>query len=360
LAFSNNETRRLWNVWKSNLPASVIQDLRNSGKIVVFDGDITVPNCGLKSEDLSTVRDKATIFVHAASTINLTWSLSKVAPSIVHGSLIVANLALTCPKLVKFVYISTFYSSTFLQKDANGSLVGADAVVSEDIHQIPNTSCSLDELLGELETSGTTTECKKVQFYNSYSYAKNLTERLLLRKFEQNSTTNKLLIFRPCSIGPAQEYPFPFFELPGSCPITTFYAMALTMPPVKLGFSSFLKDPTKSTYLEVPIDIAVNRLVAHTAYGTQGCVYAVPKGGQGQSVMKTWDWVSELRPSWLSRPEMVWYAEDWRSDRICPLGRVYGLCGTAFKFEDTKSTQVWEAMSHHEQIAWLFWDYNLQ
>lgn len=268
------------------------------------------------------------------------------------------RLALCCPKLIKFTYISTVYSSTFLLRDENGSLTGANALVSEDIHAVPSTTASPSQLLEEFQVCGSTSECKKVQFYNSYSYAKSLTERLLWNEFEHKNIADKLILFRPSSVGPAEEFPFPFFELPGSCPVTTFYAEALTLPSLDLGFSSFLPDPTRSTYIEIPIDIAVNRLIAHVAYGTQGCVHCVPRDGQGQSVTETWDRVSQLRPAWLSPPRIVWLAEHWKADAVCPLGKVYSLCGTAFTFEETKSKQVWEKMSDLERSAWPFWGFH--
>lgn len=266
-----------------------------------------------------------------------------------------ANFALSCPKLVRFVYVSTAYASAFLRQASDGSLVGADAVIYEEIHPIHADEGTLDKELADLEVSGSTMEFGLVRHLSANTYAKHLTERLLLRSFAQSGVPNKLLIFRPSVIGPAEEFPSPFFEIPGSCPVTTFLALALALPPQKTRCSSHLSDPTKSSYDEIPVDIAVNRLIVHTAHETSGCVHAV-SGDDGRQVSQVrWDEVTRLRPFWWGRPKLVWCKKSRRSDKVLELANLYTTHGTSFCFDDTKADQAWKDMSDSEQADWPLW-----
>jgi hypothetical protein len=333
----------------------VTRRLRESGKVTVLDGDITQQNCGLTEINLDTVREQVSIIVHCASTINLKSSLNKVAPSIVYASGFMAELSFTCPNLIKFAYVSSAYASTFLRKASDGTFYGADAVISEEVNPIKSQSSSLEKELANLRLRSDTDEFGHVLHLSAYTYAKHLTERMLLHEFERRGFSSKLLIFRPALIGPAEEFPAPFFEIPGSCPVSSFFAAVLTLPPLKMNFSSQLDNPEDSTFDEVPLDIVVNRLIVHVAYGTSGCVHAVPHAEQRQVTKERWDQMTALRPIWWSRPQLIWNKVDWTSDKLCPLARLFTVCGNSFKFEDTKSEDVWQQMTEAEHRVWPLW-----
>lgn len=86
--------------------SELFQAIRDLHKVVPVNGDITLHNCGLDDAILATIRDKATIVIHAASTINLKKSPVTAALTVVAGSPDVAKLTLSRPHLITFVYVS--------------------------------------------------------------------------------------------------------------------------------------------------------------------------------------------------------------------------------------------------------------
>lgn len=57
-----------------------------------------------------------------------------------------------------------------------------------------------------------------------------------------------------------------------------------------------LMDPWKNTTLdEVPVDVVVNRLVAHIAFGSDGCVHAVSGASYRRSPVQLLGAMNKLR-----------------------------------------------------------------
>lgn len=175
----------------------MVEKLRLSNKIIALDGDITLPNCGLAEAALESIRKNVSIFVHGALTISLKQPLAEVAKCVVYPSLALAKIAISSAKFDQFVYISTAYSSTFL-RGSEGMAIGADAVVQEAINPISsNPTRSLDLELSDLVGSGCTPEYEVVQHPFAYTYAKHLTERLLLRQFDELDIGDNCSFFNP-------------------------------------------------------------------------------------------------------------------------------------------------------------------
>lgn len=193
----------MWDCWGEHLPSATVSQIRESGKVVAWDGDITAPNFGLSLEQLDIIRAKATIIVHSASTINLRRSVAQLVPSILLSSVALAELALECPNLNRFVYVSTAYSSAFLREAADGSISGHDATIIEGINHIRSDECASPAAeLSDIETFGSTPEYIFARHPFPYSYTKHLTERFILERFCDAKAESKLIILRPSCIGP--------------------------------------------------------------------------------------------------------------------------------------------------------------
>ncbi|KAK5991659.1 Putative fatty acyl-CoA reductase [Cladobotryum mycophilum] len=331
----------------------MVQELRLSGKLVIWDGDITHPDCGLTVDQVSLIHDKVSLFIHGASTINLQKPLVEVAKHIIYPSLTLAKMALGCANLTRFVYISTAYTNAFLRKALNGSVERYDAVIEEDIHHIrshPSASAAME--LSDLEAYGSTPEYEFVRHPFPYSYAKHLTERLLLEFFNEAQLDHMLLIFRPSCIGPAESKPYPFYEVPGSSPVTVCLAAAVACPPMTLNFSSHLKDPSTANIDEVPVDIVVNRLIAHVAFESSGCVHAVGGSRGRHTTDELFNAVIQFRRFWWAYPKITWYDDYWKSDRLCKPARLFVITGCSFIFDEAKTDLIWDRMSVSERSTW--------
>lgn len=336
------------------MPFKVVQAMRNSGKLCIWEGDITLPDCGLAEEQLAIIHGKVSIFIHAASSINLKKSLPKIAPLIIHPSLMIANIALWCQNLDRFVYVSTAYASTFLHKTADGTLKGSDAVIKEDINHIDNEACtSAKQELFCLETIGTTPEYELVNHPFAYTYAKHLTERLLMELFDEHQVGHALMIFRPSCISPAESKPYPYYEMMGSAPSTMFFASILMSSPLSdVNYSTYLDGSNPPTTDEIPVDIVVNRLICHVAFETSGCVHAVNGIDNYPSIQEVWETVTRFRRWWWGRPKLIWLEEDWHSDKISEAARLFVILGCSFRFEDDKTKSIYGRMSEEQRSKW--------
>lgn len=343
----------MWESWASYLTVHDIQALKQSGKVKVFDGDITSINFGLHEDQLEQIRRDVSVVIHAASTINLQKRLEKVGPIIIQPSINLAKMALRCPNLIKFVYISTAFAGAFLRETPDRRVIGSDALVKEDINDIRCTKLLASTELHDLETYGTTPEYSFVRHPFAYSYAKHLTERLLKELFQEQK--HKLLIFRPSCIGPAESWPYPSFEKPGSCPVTSFLAGVIANPPFTLRASSHLKDPWTASINEIPVDIVTHRLVVHVARGTTGIVHAVARRDDHISIATVWKHAAKLRRFWWGMPKLKWNTEHWKSPEQSALARLYVVMGCSFTFEEGQTTVAWNHMSSAEREAWPLW-----
>lgn len=345
----------MWQVCNDYLPREQVEALQKSDRITVFDGDITHTNLGLTDDQIETIRDKVSVVVHAASTVNLVKPLHEVADVIIYSSLAVADFVLSLRNLERFVYVSTAYASTFLRRDMQGNVIGSDAVIKEKVHQLRSIVETAEAELADIRECGTTPEFNFADYLYPYSYAKNLTERLLISRFEKHGQSDRLLIFRPSIIGPAEKLPCPNFEIAGSTPVTTFMAAAIMTPPLSMCFASPLEDPTTATIDEVPVDMVVNRLVVHTAYSSSGPVHAA--SGRDARVKSETLWLQAIamRSWWWWRPTGAWTSKDWSAAGVCKLSRLFKVCGCDFVFDQAKSEAVWARMSQGEQETWPFW-----
>jgi fatty acyl-CoA reductase len=333
------------------LPPHLVAELQASQRVSVLDGDITKDNFGLDDHAIAGLRKRVSIFIHAASSINLRDGLAKMASVVVHPSLAAARLALSFTHLERFVFVSTAYVNGFLHWDENGAK-RQECVVEERIYPLREPDHGAAVELRNIVDFGTTPEHSHIPHAFTYSYVKHLTERLLLEAFRKEDREAQLLLFRPSCFAPAQQEPLPDFEVAGSAPVTTAMCAIIASPPTKARCTSNLADPSKSTIDEVPVDVVVNRLVAHIAFGTSGAVHAVAGASGRRSFPDMYNAIARLRRAWWWHPEIRWCDESADPGKICALSKLYKILGCSYLFREEKTEWVWQLMSPEMRETW--------
>jgi fatty acyl-CoA reductase len=327
--------RKLRERWANSLPTRTIERLLNKRHLTAIDGDILLLDMGLSQKDLSTLRKNVNLVIHSASSINLAKPLRSLSKVIVGASEMMAEFALTCEALDRFVYISTAYANSHLCP--SNHII--DVKINEDIYE-PSCYPNVTKEWAEVQQFGTSQVYKEHDFPWSYAYAKNLTERLLLHRFTQTGVECKLLIVRPSIIGPAQAFPFTGYSVPRSTP-STMLATGLALSPAwSAVIATKATEPESEVYSdEVPVDVVVDRLLGHLAMGTYGCVHAV-SGKRSRFTLQAWlQSAAKLRRlPWVIRP--LWRPLDWKSPAQHPLARLYVILGTSFHFSEDKTVEL--------------------
>ena len=331
------------------LPQALYQFVRKNSFITVLDGDLTKKQLGLTDDAISLLRASVNIFIHAACSTKLRCPLPVIAASIVDPSIQLAEIGLGCVGLERFVYISTACANSHLHHLHQG----VETVISERIYSLRRGGGESTDLeLNDLRAAGTTPEYKSHKFPFPYSYAKNLTERVLTRQFAREGRGKSLLIVRPSIIEPALREPFPVYEIRGSAPATKVLAAFIEPPGMQITLAFRFKDPmtprTESTLDEVPVDIVVNRILIHLYQESEGCVHAVA-GARGRHQANTvWEEaMSERRFLW--HPRIVWADVDWHSPSLHDISQAFVVMGTSYLFEDSKVNHVWASMTEDER-----------
>lgn len=314
-------------------------------------------NLGLNNETLSELRDSVSICVHAASSLNLKANLQKTAKSVIHPSMAFAALALGFSNLKRFVFVSTAYTNAFKHFVPLTQGRRQDCFVEEKIYPLPTGNAQRDPFLEleEIERTGDTPEYSRAPHPFAYAYAKHLTERLLLSMFDKEGKQRLLTIIRPSCFGPAECEPVPHFETPGSAPATSVLCVALASLPKRALFTSNLADPSKATLDEVPVDIVVNRLIAHIAYETTGCVHAVSGESGRRPVQEMIRAGLNLRKWWWPAPRIVWCSDATHPKKVCAMSKTFRLCGCSYNFSDVKTADIWSQMDDRDREKWNLW-----
>lgn len=336
------------------LPSRIVDDLRACNKIRVLTGDITRKDFGLDKKTLHDLRSKVSIYVHSASTINLRAGLKEMTSVVVDPSLAAAEMALEFTHLERFVFVSTAYANGHLQWLPVEKGIRGDCVVEERIYPLRSVA-SDDNAHAELKNIkefGTTPEYSCLPHPFAYSYAKHLTERLLLRTFEAAGREKQLLILRPSCIGPAEQEPIPHFEVAGSAPLTTATCAVIMGSPSKMWCLSNLDQPAEATIDEVPVDVVVNRLIIHLAIGTFGCVHAVSGISHRRTTIMLFEAMADNRSCWWGRPALTWCREGTAEEKLWSASKLYKILGCSFLFREEKTKDAWNLMDHLMKQKW--------
>lgn len=373
---------RLHQVWLRTLPLQTAAQLCSDSRIEIFDGDVCAKNFGLDEATTEELQKTVNVVIHAASSINLKHSLSRLAPTIVQGTLNAADFALGCRSLDRFVYISTAYANAYMHYLEPSKI----PFISERIHPLRNEGDSCLDTESEwsyLQQHGTTPQYETSPFPFAYAYAKHLTERLLINKFsmDKNDSPNmsstslssassssqastltnnnddptlasRLLIIRPSIIGPALSSPSPGWQIATSAPVTGLLTFFIFTPATRLTFYSFFPSPSLDALIdEVPVDIVTNRILLHLSHSTSGIVHANRQlstchnfGTYVRSAQKL------RRLPWSCK---ILWDKDAASPKLCPVSKLYQVSGCTFQFEDAQTQTLWDCkMSEKEKEMW--------
>lgn len=291
--------------------------------------------------DLATLRPEINIIIHAAASINLRSSISKIKDVIIGASAKLAKFALECEHLERFVYVSTAYVNGFVYQRSDA----VDVDIAERIYTFTGDTTMAE--WEEIQNNHEPVQFKEFidQFPFPYTYAKHLTERVLHHTLGEN-----LLILRPSIIGPAQRVPFEGFHVPLSTPFTVAAASLMITPSLSITFSTRSATPeTETTCDEVPVDVVVDRLLAHISRGTTGVVHAVSgKRARIKSGDMIQGMMNERRIPWI--PKNRWKHIHWHSPKLHQITRLYVIFGTSFNFSEEKTYHLWESLSETEKF----------
>ncbi|KAE8376583.1 male sterility protein-domain-containing protein [Aspergillus bertholletiae] len=338
---------RLEEIWRQYLPSGYIECLHDTEFVTVIPGDIIEPSIGIDEDHIQALQERVDIVIHAASSINITSSLVEIARPVIQGSENVSQFALQCHRLDRFVYVSTAYANAFLYQESDDT----DPYVEETVYPLGRgwTSGVRDEW-NQVHRQGNSLEHNAHNFPSSYSYAKHLTERLVLHRFTAAGKAETILIIRPSLIAPAQVFPYPGFSVPKSTPMTVLTARLILTPPSVVRLASRANNPeTETTIDEVPIDVVVDRLLVHLAGGTTGPVHAVSGTRARYPVQTHWEQAMALR-KFPKSLRMEWLDVDWRSSSLHPIAQMYVLYGTSYRFSEAKTISLAKSLTKKESL----------
>ncbi|RAL15234.1 putative male sterility domain-containing protein [Aspergillus homomorphus CBS 101889] len=327
--------------WRQHLAPKLIEILYDPQTVTLLQGDITLPQMGLSDETASMIQSRVDIIIHAASTINLAQPLHRISDPIIAASVKMADFAMQCKQLQRFVYVSTAYTNSFLSAETDQ----VDVHIDEAMYTLAkgHNGDAWDEW-AEIQQDGSSEEFRRHDFPWHYAYAKHLTERLLLRIFTDANQAEKLLILRPSIVSPAQTFPYKAYCMPFSTPGVMITAGVLLCPSRRLLMSSKAEDPnTQATIDEVPVDVVVDRLLAHLAAGSHGPVHAVSGKNARFTIDTYWSEAMRYRQlPWSMQP--AWTKANWHSRILHRLARIYVIFGTSYDFDDAKTIDLWERL----------------
>jgi len=334
-----------------------VVELQTCNRIVVVNGDISKENFGLDDQTVSGLQKRVSIFIHASSGDIFHDGLPEVVRSVVYPSLVAAQLALGFAHLERFVFVSTAYANGFLHWDeiSPNATRRQECVVEEHIHPLRKPEQSVTVELNNIVDFGMTPEHDHMNHLCTYSYGNHLAERLLLEAFQRGNREDQLLIFRPSCIAPAQQEPFLHSEVAGSSPFTAAMCEILSCLPKEARCYSNLAEPSHSTIDEVPIDVVVNRLVAHIAFGTSGCVHAVGGASGRRSFPDMFNAAANLRRWWWWHPTLQWCEDGTDPRKICSLSKRHKLVGCSYLFREEKTERIWQLMGPSMREKWPLW-----
>ncbi|KAJ7633468.1 NAD-binding domain 4 protein [Mycena polygramma] len=240
--------------WRKTMPVH-IEEILATRKVHFVVGDMTMRDFGISAEVLDELAASVTVVIHSAADTRLEAPLRKSVENNCIPALELARLAGSFKRLERFVHISTAFVNSFLP----------DGPVEERIYEVGDPEVQLAEILQTGEVSG-----GLPKFLWPYSFAKHLTERLLLSRHSRLP----LLIVRPTNIGPAIAQPYPYYGPPGACPISTYIHSYISVP--DSGVIHVARGNTAGSNIvdEIPVDLVANLVLLHTARGTSGIVHA--------------------------------------------------------------------------------------
>lgn len=209
-------------------------------RVTWIRGDIKKPQWGLDADTLSQIRDEVHVIFHLAAYTGWDISLKEQVLSntlpVLHG----AELAADCRQLESFVVTSSYWAAFHLVHAAQ---------IGETIFQDYRAEGELAEIL-------TGKSCARLaEWPNSYSYSKNLAERLLHQRYPNLP----VILARVTSAGATWAFPER-----GFCQFNN--ALPAFLRAIVKGRARYFPVAMKSAINDaIPADICANILLANAA-----------------------------------------------------------------------------------------------
>ncbi|KAJ7451346.1 male sterility protein-domain-containing protein [Mycena latifolia] len=303
--------------WSETMP-NQIDDILGTNKIHLVVGDITERDFGIDPVVLGEMADSVTLVIHAAGNINLNNPLKETVCDNCLPALELAQLASRFDNLGGFVYISSAYANSFLP----------DGIVEERIYDVGDPEQQLSEIL---ETGSVAQSLPN--FIWPYSFAKHLTERLLLSR----NPHLPLLIVRPTMIAAAISEPYPYYSPPGSSPVATFLRAYMEAPDSGVVHVSPRHPAGSNVVDEIPVDVVANLILLHVMHGKTGIVHAGAQSYVPRSLSQLLEDVRSYLPRKAGTPALqVHYVTDTRIKQSY-YARVWRVAGRDWHFSNAAS-----------------------
>lgn len=266
--------------WKKAMPVQTQPALR-SRKVHFVVGDMTKPDFGIDAAVMDELRQQVTLVIHAAAKITLDADVAEAVENNCLPSLEMAKIASRFRRLKLFVQVSTAYVNSFLP----------DGHVAEKLYSVgvevggKGEEDDPEELLGAILRGEGSPHAE--HFSSSYTHAKYLMERLMLKRFP----TLPMLLVRPTIFGPAVRDPYPHYAPENSIPLKRFASLFLmTHGETQTWHAAEGYDSGANTMDEMPVDLVANACLLHAVAGTRGVIHV----GSQLYVKTTLDGIMQL------------------------------------------------------------------
>jgi hypothetical protein len=241
--------------WRRLMPKQT-QAILNTGKVHFVVGDIKETDFGIQGSELRRLCDEVTLVIHTAATITLDAGIVESIENNCLPSLELAKIVSRFRRLKLFVQISTAYVSSFLP----------DGYVGERLYSISDADPE-GELAAILSTGNSPDTAR---FSSSYTHAKYLMERLLLKRYP----LLPLLLVRPTIFGASIRDPYPLYGPINSTPMNKFASLFFADRGGQHVWHATEGYGTGANIVdEIPVDFVANGCLLHAAARTQGIVH---------------------------------------------------------------------------------------
>ncbi|EAW07022.1 fatty acyl-CoA reductase [Aspergillus clavatus NRRL 1] len=241
--------------WRKLMPGHVPAIL-DSGKVEFVVGDIKQADFGIKKAMLQRLREEVTLVIHAAAKITLDAGIAESIENNCLPTLELAQIISRFRRLKLFIQISTAYVNSFLP----------DGYVGERLYSISDEDP--EDELAAIQATGKSPYTSR--FSSSYTHAKYLMERLLLK----NYPLLPLLLVRPTIFGSAFRDPYPRYGPLNSTPMNKFASLFFAdLGSTHVWHAAKGYNSGANILDEIPVDFVANGCLLHAAAKTRGIVH---------------------------------------------------------------------------------------
>ncbi|OMJ67832.1 hypothetical protein SteCoe_34905 [Stentor coeruleus] len=215
-------------------------------KLIPVSGDMMETDLGLSKEEYLMLKNNLNIIINSAASIKFNQRLDQILQMNTLGALKLVELAKQCHNFHAFIQISTAY----VNSDKNGW-------IQEKVYAyIENPRKKLNELLSmPIELLEKQTPSIIGNHLNTYTYAKSLTEQILI----DEGKGLPLCIVRPTFVGGSWEEPYPGWVDTVSAAAPLYLSAGLGEIRAVMGNNKFITD-------QIPVDYVANCVIVAAAY----------------------------------------------------------------------------------------------